>query len=208
MAATDNLNGQQISYRMVRDLEAGRGGIKHSVLAHHPEHGVVGVLNLTNEHWRSGYGRPLPPPEKAGGRGLSIGLANVDPRLQRQGIGTAMYHIATMELGYAPEHDIQRTALGNKFAQSVSGREGGRGGIPGGAKAPYAMPGWQIDVPDEGPTEMAKIQQPNWERGTDIDQTWANAVTPVKQKRRRAPKQEQLFDTTPYDAPKPQRKRK
>jgi GNAT superfamily N-acetyltransferase len=190
-----------ISYRVLHDQGQSRGEIKSTVLAHHPEHGVIGLLHVDNSQWSRGRGG-IPEQRKMGGKGLAVSLIHTRPDFQKRGIGSAMYNIARRELGYAPGHDVTRTPAGNRFAQSVSGGEGGRGHIPGGAKPPQPMAQWGTTVEDTA--GMAKIQAPYWAKGTDVDPTLASALTPQRAKpsRRRKAVQGQLFDTAPYETKK------
>jgi hypothetical protein len=172
-----------ISYRITRALGRSRNEIKTSVLAHHPEHGVVGLLNLTNEQWATNPRQAPPEQSKSGGKGLNVSLAHVSPQFQKQGIGSAMYNIAHREMGYAPGHDVVRTKEGERFAQSVSGGE-----RPGHIPKATKMQSWEL--PDPG--TLAERQSGNWMRGEKVDPTWARASTPTKPKRRRGKQPEQL----------------
>jgi GNAT superfamily N-acetyltransferase len=167
-----------ISYRVLHDQGQSRGEIKSTVLAHHPEHGVIGLLHVDNSQWSRGRGG-IPEQRKMGGKGLAVSLIHTRPDFQKRGIGSAMYNIARRELGYAPGHDVTRTPAGNRFAQSVSGGEGGRGHIPGGAKppqprAPMSIRRWPARLRRRGPSPVdgARLCR-------------GNSSTPLRTRRRR-----------------------
>ena len=184
---------RQVSYRMVRDIGEARYQTKHAVLAHHPEHGVVGMLSIDNAQWPA-RGRGFS--DQSGGRGLAVSLVHVSPQFQRQGIGSALYNIAHREMGYAPGHDLVRTPAGERFAASVSSGEGKAGHIPRAQR----MPQWGT----REESQMATLQAKNWEKGEDIDPTWGRALTPSKPpvNRRRKPVQGELFSGKDYEKPK------
>ena len=149
---------------------------------------IVGHLGI-DAHLSKGTPKDPTP----GGRGLGVGLVYTDPSIRGQGVASAMYNIASRELGYQPMHDEVRTKEGDKFAKNVGG--------PMSPKDPGkpVMASWEI--PDGG-DEMQTIQQPRWERGKPVDRTVAHALTPVKPKQRRKRKadgvQEMLPGTEDY----------
>jgi GNAT superfamily N-acetyltransferase len=154
-----------ISYRYA-DVSAD----KKVVMASHPEQGLVGMINFDR----------LNPGARASG--LTSALAYVHPDFRRRGIASAMYNIGAHEVGYSPMHDTARTPLGDKLARSVGGA------IPAGYEKPL-MKQWDITGDD---IHINEKQGGTWDRGTDIDPTVAKALTPVKPKRSRGKKPEQL----------------
>lgn len=169
-----------ISYRYTREPTTKGGRIKHVALASHPEQGIISSLVLSNDQW--------PNKREPWGRGLGVETVYTHPDFRQRGIASALYNIASRQLGYAPEHDQTRTKSGNAFAQKVSGGEGGRGHIPGGAKPPYPMPSWEL----EDPGTLPEKQSANWMRGEKIDPVHAAALTPQKPPTRRGRKPKQL----------------
>lgn len=165
MSASDNLNRVQMNYRYVDQ------GEKKTVLAAHPTEGTVGLLNVEQSR-RDNPG--------AGG-GLRSQLAFVHPDFRRQGIATAMYNIASYQLGYKPVHDLVRTKAGDAWAKAVGGA------VPEAVR----MPSWDM-TPEEANKNLPDRQWRNWMAGEPIEPSIAKALTPVREKKKRPRKFKQL----------------
>lgn len=139
------------------------------VNAMHPDKGIVA-------HLAAG-----PNPEQGWGYGLSTTLAYVHPEFRRQGVATTMFNIMSHQLGYTPTQDRVRTKMGDAWAKST------------GAPLPNRIPmsDWDISA-SQAEESLPEKQMGNWMRGEKIDPTVAKALTPVKPKRKRSVKNEQL----------------
>jgi len=161
-----NVNKTQFPNADISYRYADHSSDKKTVLAHHPEQGVVGMIQLERMHPQL---RSSP---------LTSSLAYVHPDFRQRGIASAMYHIGANQVGYKPIHDQARSPLGDKFAKSVGGA------IPEGYEKPLMK---QWDIPRDE-IQINEKQGGAWESGRDIDPTVAKALTPVKPKKSRAKK--------------------
>jgi GNAT superfamily N-acetyltransferase len=184
MPAHEHINQNQISYRVARNTNTRGQPQQHRVLASHPTEGIIGLLNFED------YEKPK------SGESKHVGLVYTKPAFRKQGIGSAMYNIASREVGYPLAHDVVRSPAGNRFAISTSGTgKEGRGHTPWAGRnikqPPHKMPAWEL--PEHQEHRMAEIQSPTWQRADKVDPKWAKALTPAKGKRRKGKRVQQLM---------------
>lgn len=74
-----------------------------TILAHHPEHGQIGFMELS--------------PAENGGR--EVYMVEVEEDFQRQGIATSMWEMA-VEQGLSPKHSTGQTDEGKSWAESLT----------------------------------------------------------------------------------------
>jgi hypothetical protein len=95
-----DFQGSVITHRVIRPEHKDN---TVEIEAHHPDHGQIGRLGLTNE--MAGIGR-------------LVGTVQVNKAFQRKGIATAMWHYAK-DSGFNPVHSPTQSPEGKKWAKKV-----------------------------------------------------------------------------------------
>ena len=177
--ATPPLSPGQFRYGVFQG--AGQQEGIHVLAAHPTEDRIVGSLSFKKPE-TVGRGRGRPRQQKVFGAGQNVSVAFVAPDVQRQGIGTTMYNIASHELGYRPQHDVVLTPKGLAWARAVGGHR----------PMDRSVYHWEEGGEKDAAAHVTGVQWPNFESSTKVDPTIANALAPYKapkQRRRKQPKQ-------------------
>ena len=145
------------------------------IVAHHPEHGVVGVMGYSRQE--------VPNPTMA----KTITSIWVHPQHRGQfkttgkkkgtgGVAEAMYGLASRDVGYDVAHSATLSPRGAKFANRVGG--------PHHQSSPRATPNtpnWEIPSTDYNNDVMTN----RWAASEKVDTRVSNALLPVRQPRRK-----------------------